>query len=212
MLEENASLPLADIPEELEHAELAALLDFFRDNAARFEISVLKEQALDAGYRGSVVERAIEEFEKEPRPEPEPPEEREENRASPVPAAPPPKVPAFLEQLAKDAPPEQARYRAGRVSPWLALLIVAVNALVFALLFTDSSHLAMPFYIGEFTLALFLDKLQRIHSGRVAPPQPQEEKAASPVQVASPVPTLAHEAPTENLVPQRDRKKAPVRR
>ena len=41
MPEDNSQLPLAETPEELEQAELAALLDYLRENAAHYTISAL---------------------------------------------------------------------------------------------------------------------------------------------------------------------------
>jgi hypothetical protein len=206
---DNSQLPLAEIPEELEQAELAALLDYLRENASLYTISELKEQALGAGYRDSVVERAIEEFAKEPRPAPEPGKRAEQ--LPPVPAPPLPKVAAFLVHLAHELQSKKPTpYRAGRMPPWLILLIVALNAVVLALAFNGFPDLAFRFFLGEAIVGMFLKRLQLVHFGRPRPPLPQQEKLAPQVQSEpgrTAVPTLPHEAPAEKTIPQRDRKK-----
>lgn len=209
MPEDNSQLPLAEIPEELEHAELAALLDYLRENAALYTISELKEQALDAGYRNSVVERAIEEFKREPRPAPEP--EKRAEQLPPVPAPPLPKVAAFLVHLAHELKSKKpARYQAASMPRWLVGSILALNAVVLALAFNGFPDLGFRFFMGEAILAMFLHRLQLVHFGRAVPKQPQQEKLASPVpseRSRTAVPTLPHEAPTDKPVPQRGRKK-----
>lgn len=216
MFEANAHLPLAEIPEEIEKAEIEVLLEYLRDNAAHYELAELRELALAAGYRAAVVDRAVEELEGElrpaPEPEPEPPPVRIEakplRRGPAVPSAPPPpKVPVFLEKLAEAEQVAQAELaRANRpVSPGLALLILVLNAVVFSLLFTDAADLGLLFYIGELGFAFLLAGLQKIHSERRTA-ELQEEWLASPVQAAAPVrsepertavPTLPHEVRTE---------------
>jgi hypothetical protein len=213
MADRNVHLPLAEIPEELEKAEVEVLLEYLRDNAAGYELSDLRELALAAGYRASVVERAVEAFEGEPRPapepEPEPPPARVEAKPLPAvpPAPPPPKVPVFFEKLAEAEQAAQAELaRANRpVSPGLALLIVLLNAVVFSLLFTGAADLGLLFYVGELALAFLLAGLQNIHSARRAAAL-QGERLASPVPAAAPVrsepgraalPTLPHDVRTE---------------
>lgn len=221
MREGNVHLPLAEIPEELEKAEIEVLLDYLRDNAARHELSELRELALAAGYRASVVERAVEEFEGEPRPapepEPEPPPVRVEakrERTKPVPAAvpvapapPPPQTPVFREEPAAIEPSTQAASaQAGSsVNPLLALLIVILNAAVLSLCFTGDQGLALFFYAAEFGLAFLLAGLQKIRSGQLTEAL-QAEQLVDPVQNALPissepdraaVPTLPHEVQTE---------------
>lgn len=216
MREGNVHLPLAEIPEELEKAEIEVLLDYLRDHAARHELSELRELALAAGYRASVVERAVEEFEREPRPapepEPEPPPVRVERKKKPLPSAvpvapPPPQVPVFREELA--AAESSARAASGQagpsVNPVVALLIVILNAAVLSLCFTGDQDMALFFYAAEFGLAFLLAWLQKIRSGQLTEAL-EVEQLASPLQDAAPVrsepdrtavPTLPHEVRTE---------------
>jgi hypothetical protein len=210
MPEDNSQLPLAEIPEELERVELAALLDYLRENAALYTVSELKEQALGAGYRDSVVEGAIEEFEKEPRPAPQP--EKRAEPLPPVPSPPLPKVAAFLVHLAHELKSKKpARYEPGRMPRWLIGSILALNAVVLALAFNGFPDLGFRFFMGEAILAMFLKRLQLVHFGRPRPPLPQQEKLASPAQSEpgwTAVSTLPHEAPMEKPIPQRGRKKS----
>lgn len=221
MPKRNPHLPLAVTPEELEKAEIEVLIEFLRENAAAYKVSDLRELALAAGYRASVVERAVEEFEREPRPapepEPEPPParaERKKERAKPVPAAvpvapapPPRRVPEFREEPAALEPPAQAApAQAGSsVNPVLALLIVILNAAVLSLCFTGDQDMALFFYAAEFGLAFLLAWLQKIRSGQLAQAL-QAEQLADPVQDAvsdrsepewTGVPTRPHEVQTE---------------
>jgi hypothetical protein len=220
MPEENAHLPLAITPEELEMAEIAVLLDFLRENAAQHDVSELREQALAVGYRASVVDRAVADFDEElqsfletgPEPAPEPPpmrvEERPRPAVSPVPAPPPPKVPAFLERLAEAervAKVELSRSQRRPVSAGVALLVVAVNAAILSLVFTGKADLAILAYSAELSLALLLSRLQKTHYWQPAE-ELQTEGVASSVPLASPVrsepsrtpvPVLPHETQTE---------------
>jgi hypothetical protein len=215
MADLNVDLPLAEIPEELETAEVEVLLEYLRENAAGYELSDLRELALAAGYRASVVERAVEDFEGEPRPAPEPepepppvPVEAKPRAAIPAvpPAPPPPMVPVFLEKLAEaEQTAQRTLARANRpVSPGLALLIVLLNAVVLSLLFTDAADLGLLFYVGELALGFLLAGLQNIHSARRA--AAQGERLASSVPAAAPVrsepgrtavPPLPHEVRAE---------------
>ncbi|HSK79475.1 MAG TPA: hypothetical protein VLQ45_23680 [Thermoanaerobaculia bacterium] len=230
MPEENAHLPLTITPEELEKAEIAVLLDFLRENAARHHVSELREQALAVGYRASVVDRAVADFDEELQsfletglePAPEPPpvrvEERPRPAVSPVPAPPPPKVPAFLERLAEAeqaAKVELSRSRRRTVSAGITLLVVAVNAAILSLAFTGKADLAILTYSAEIALALLLARLQKTLYWQPAE-ELQAEGVASSVPLASPVrsepgrtpvPAIAHEVRTETPpaqnVPQR---------
>lgn len=210
MPEESAHLPLTITPEELERAEIVALLDFLRRNAAQHDVSVLREQALAVGYRASVVDQACADFdeelrdfvESEPEPVPEPPPVRAEERprpaVSPVPTPPPPRVPVFLQTLAAAEGEERERQaRRKRVtSAGLALLIVLLNAVLLIPAFTGKADVSVLAYSAEIALALLASGLQKIHTDRR---QEQPERA--------PVPTRPHEVRTETpetpRVPQR---------
>ncbi|HKV06708.1 MAG TPA: hypothetical protein VJ725_01135 [Thermoanaerobaculia bacterium] len=220
MPEEYAPLPLVITPEELEKAEIAVLLDFLRENAARHDVSELREQALAVGYRASVVDRAIADFYEELRsfvetasdPVPEPPpvcvEEKPRPAASPVPVPPPPRVPVFVQTLAaaeKEEMERQARLK-GFTSGVIALLIVLLNAVLLIPAFTGKGDVSVLAYSAEIGLALVLSGLQKMHAERRVSNVP----IASAVRAEperSPVPTLPHEVRTETpdapRVPQR---------
>ena len=226
MPEENAHLPLAIAPEELEMAEIAVLLDFLRENAARHDVSELREQALAVGYRASVVDRAVADFDEElqsfleTEPAPEPPpvrvEERPRPEVSPVPVPPPPKVPAFFERLAeaeRAAKLELSRSQRQPVSPGLALLVVVINAALLSLVFTGKADLAILAYSAEFAFALLLGRLQKTYYWRRAE-ELQTERIAIPVHSEpsrTPVPTIAHEVRTDASPAQSVPRRTPSR-
>lgn len=224
MPEENAHLPLVITPEELEKAEIAVLLDFLRENAAHHDVSGLREQALAVGYRASVVDRAVADFAEELRPslqsEPEPAPTRVEEKprpvVSPVPVPLPPRPQAILERLTEEEKAALESWDLSELSvpPWLALLIVVVNALILSLAFMNLAGLSIFFYSGELALAAVLAanrsarrqlaegrRRERIFSGLPV------ESPVDPEPSRTPVPPLPHEArketPPAQNVPQR---------
>lgn len=220
---ENADLPLAITPEELEKAEIAVLLDYLRENAAQHDVSDLREQAMAVGYKASVMDQAIADFAEElrssPRSEPEPARVKEKPRpAVPIPAPPPPRPQTLLEKIAEEEKADSEGWDLSElnVGPWLSLVIVVVNALVLSLAFMNLPELSIFFYSGELALAAVLAanrsarrqlaeqrRRERTFSG--LPVESSVAPEASPISVPARPHEVRTETPETPRVPQQTR-------